>query len=185
VAIPYAMWANRGRGQMQVWLARTDAVAHPILYPTVASTSTLTHSPSRKEIKNIIDGEEPASSDDPTSYFDWWPRNGCRAGATADQQRCSTGEWIEMTFAKPAAVSEAQVYWFDDTGHGGVRVPQSWRLLYKDADGWKPVETSDAFGVSKDRYNVVHFKSVRTTALRLQLVMQQGVSAGVQEWKIK
>lgn len=185
MAIPYAMWANRGRGQMEVWLARTDTVAHAVPYPTVASTSTLTHSPSRKEIKNIIDGEEPASSDDPTSYFDWWPRNGCRAGASADQQRCSTGEWIEMTFAKPSTVSETQVYWFDDTGHGGVRVPKSWRLLYRDADGWKPVAATDEFGVAKDRYNLVRFKSVTTSALRLELVMQPGVSAGVQEWKVK
>lgn len=186
MAIPYAMWANRGRGQMQVWLARTDAVAHAVPYPTVASTSTLTHSPSRKEIKNIIDGEEPASSDDPTSYFDWWPRNGCRAGAPVDQQqRCSSGEWIEMTFAKPSTVSETEIYWFDDTGHGGVRVPKSWRLLYKDGDGWKPVDASGEFGVAKDRYNVVHFTSVTTSALRLELVMQAGVSAGVQKWKIK
>ena len=29
-----------------------------------------------------------------------------------------------MAFAKPATVSEAQVYWFDDTGQGGVRVPK-------------------------------------------------------------
>ena len=185
IAIPYAMWANRGRGQMEVWLARTDGVAHAVPYPTVASTSTLTHSPSRKEIKNVVDGEEPAASDDPTSYFDWWPRNGCRAGSDDQQQRCSTGEWIEMTFAKPSTVSETQVYWFDDTGHGGVRVPKSWRLLYKDADGWKPVDAPGAFGIAKDRYNVVHFKPVTTSALRLELVMQPGVSAGVQKWKVK
>jgi hypothetical protein len=29
VAIPYATWANRGRGQMAVWLARTEPVARP------------------------------------------------------------------------------------------------------------------------------------------------------------
>jgi hypothetical protein len=191
VAIPYATWANRGRGQMAVWLARTDAAAHPTPYPTVASTSTLTHSPSRKNIKNIIDGEDPASSDDPTAYFDWWPRNGCGAGQptgtpqNAQQPRCSAGEWIEMTFAKPSSVSEAQVYWFDDTGHGGVRVPQSWRLLYKEGDTWKPVAASGEFGVARNRYNVVHFTPVTTAALRLELVMQPNVSAGVQEWIVK
>ena len=79
VAIPYATWANRGRGQMAVWLARTDAVARPTPYPTIATTATLTHSPSRKIIRNIIDGEDPRASNDSTSYFDWWPRNGCAA----------------------------------------------------------------------------------------------------------
>jgi DUF1680 family protein len=172
VAIPYATWANRGRGQMAVWLARADAAAHATPYPTVATTSTLTHSPSRKEIRNIVDGEDPASSDDATSYFDWWPRNGAN-------------EWIEMAFAKPSTVSEAQLYWFDDTGHGGVRVPKSWRLLYKDGDAWKPVEASGEYGVARDRYNVVRFKPVTTSALRLELTSQPQVSSGVQEWKVK
>lgn len=91
-----------------------------------------------------------------------------------------------MTFAKPASVSESRIYWFDDTGHGGVRVPKSWKLLYKDAAGvWKPVELSGPFGVAKDTYNVVHFAPVTTGGLRLELVMQPNVSAGVQEWKVK
>src|SRR4026207_2575125 len=79
IAIPYATWANRGRGQMAVWLARVDAAARPTPYPTVATTSTLTHSQSTKNIRNIIDGEDPRASNDSTSYFDWWPRNGCAA----------------------------------------------------------------------------------------------------------
>ena len=90
-----------------------------------------------------------------------------------------------MAFAKPSSVAQTQIYWFDDTGHGGVRVPKSWRLLYKDADGWKAVEPLDPFGVAKDKYNTVRFKPVTTSALRLELVMQPNVSAGVQEWKVK
>ena len=95
-----------------------------------------------------------------------------------------------MTFAKPSTVSEAQVYWFDDTGRGGVRVPQSWRLLYKDPSAaggsdWKPVAASTPFGVAKDQFNAVHFAPVTTSALRLELVMQPNVSAGVQKWTVK
>src|SRR6185503_12071285 len=159
MAIPYATWANRGRGQMAVWLATADTAARPTPYPTVATTATLTNSPSTKRIVNIIDGEDPRASNDSTSYFDWWPRNGCAPGATLpttaegnnpQQRRCSDGEWIEMAFARPATVSETQIYWFDDTGRGGVRVPKSWRLLYKDAAGWKPVEASGEPGVARD-----------------------------------
>ena len=172
MAIPYATWANRGRGQMAVWLARTDAAARPTPYPTLASTSTLTHSASRKNIANVIDGEDPSSSDDPSAYFDWWPTTGCaEAAPEAAARPCSKGEWIEMAFAKTATVSETQVYWFDDTGHGGVRVPKSWRLLYKDGASWIPVEASGAFGTAKDAYNTVRFKPVTTSALRLELVM--------------
>ena len=92
-----------------------------------------------------------------------------------------------MAFTKSSTVSETQIYWFDDTGHGGVRVPKGWRLLYKDPGGneWKPVEALGEYGVSKDKYNVVRFKPVNTAALRLELTLQPQVSAGVQEWKVK
>jgi DUF1680 family protein len=198
VAIPYATWANRGRGQMEVWIARTEATAKPTPYPTVATTATLTHSPSRKTIRNIVDGEDPRSSNDPSSYFDWWPTNGCAPAAARESaapapgqapatRRCSEGEWIEMAFAKPSTVSETQVYWFDDTGRGGVRVPKSWHLLYKEPSTaeWKPVEQAGDFGVAKDAYNTVRFRPVMASGLRIELVMQPNVSAGVQEWKVK
>jgi len=196
LAIPYATWANRGRGQMAVWLARADAAAKPTPYPTIATTSTLTKSQSAKNIMNIVDGEDPRASNDSTSYFDWWPKNGCAPAAPRESspasssgatpaRPCSQGEWIEMAFAKPATVSETQIYWFDDTGRGGVRVPKSWRLLYKDGDEWKPVEAAGEYGVAKDAYNTVRFKPVMTSALRIELAMQPNVSAGVQEWKVK
>jgi hypothetical protein len=194
MAIPYATWANRGRGQMSVWLARTDAAARPTPYPTVATTSTVTASTPGgnrgKPTRPITDGEEPRNSAESGSYFDWWPTNGCKPGTppaepAQGQRRCSEGEWLEMTFAKPATVSQTELYWFDDTGRGGVRVPASWRLLYKDGETWKPVETEGPFGVAKDAWNTLTFKPVMTTALRLEVTMQAGVSAGVQEWKVK
>ncbi|HWQ36030.1 MAG TPA: glycoside hydrolase family 127 protein [Blastocatellia bacterium] len=172
-AIPYYAWANRGRGEMLVWIPNTEASARPRPYPTIATTSTVTVSNrQRRDPRMINDGEDPPASSDSALYFDWWPRKG-------------TTEWIEYAFAKPATVSEVQVYWFDDTGHGEVRVPQAWRVLYKDGDEWKPVEAVDAYGVAKDQYNKVGFKPVTTSGLRLEVTMQPGWSAGVQEWKVK
>src|SRR4030095_14219328 len=52
MAIPYATCANRGRGQMAVWLARTDAAARPTPYPTLATTSTLTQPAHPKKLNN-------------------------------------------------------------------------------------------------------------------------------------
>ena len=72
---------------------------------------------------------------------------------------------------KPATVSEVQVDWFDDTGRGQVRVPKAWRILYKDASGWKPVDSSGEYGVVKDRYNTVAFSPVMTSALRLEVII--------------
>jgi hypothetical protein len=66
-----------------------------------------------------------------------------------------------------------------------VRVPGSWRILYRDGEEWKPVESASAYGTEKDKYNTLTFKSVTTTALRLEVTMQPAWSAGVEEWKVK
>jgi uncharacterized protein len=64
-------------------------------------------------------------------------------------------------------------------------VPASWQLLYKDGDAWKPVEALTPYGTARNAWNKVSFKPVMTSALRIQLVMQPDVSAGVQEWRVK
>ena len=170
-AIPYAAWANRGRGEMAVWLAREASVARPTPFPTLATTSTVTTS-GRKPARAINDGEEPASSDDPALYFDWWPTKG-------------TTEWVEYAWPAPARVSEVQVYWFDDTGRGEVRVPARWRVLYRDGDHWTPVETTAVHGTAKDAYNTVRFTPVTTSGLRLEVTLQEKWSAGLQEWRVR
>jgi DUF1680 family protein len=178
VAIPYATWANRGPGEMIVWLPRTDAGARPTPFPTLATAATVTASvPAAgrgKSPRPINDGEAPAASDDPSSYFDWWPTRG------------SAREWVEMTFPKPATISESSIYWFDDTGRGSVRVPASWRLLYQDAAGaWIPVAAVGAYGVDRDRFNRITFAPVTAAALRVEVAMQPTFSAGLQEWTVK
>ena len=82
-------------------------------------------------------------------------------------------------------MTEVQVYWFDDTGRGGVKVPESWRVLYKDGDAWKPVAAAGPYGVEINKYNVVSFAPVTTAALRLEVTMQKTASAGVIEWKVR
>lgn len=180
-AIPYYAWANRGRDEMLVWFPNTESAAKPSPYPTLAMQSRVTASSGgtrvsaegmEKHPEAVNDGEEPASSRDPSSYFDWWPERG-------------KTEWIEYAFPKTSTVSQVDVYWFDDTGRGGVRVPASWRVLYKDGDTWKPVERSGPWGTDKDRYNPARFKPVSTDAIRLEVTMQTGFSAGVQKWKVQ
>ena len=171
--IPYYAWANRGRGQMMVWLPEIDAASRPLPYPTVTSSAKVTASgKTQHSVDAIKDGETPDASNDHASYFDWWPAQGNK-------------ETVDYTFPQAVKVSESGLYWFDDTGQGGVRVPASWRLLYKDGDQWKPVETSDQYGTAKDKFNAVKFTPVTTTALRLEVQAQQKVSMGIQKWTVK
>jgi DUF1680 family protein len=56
-AIPYYAWANRGRGEMLVWIPRVESAARPTPWPTVATTSTVTVSgKSRRNPKTTNDG---------------------------------------------------------------------------------------------------------------------------------
>jgi DUF1680 family protein len=172
-AIPYYL------GEPRAWpddrlIPNSEASVKPRPFPTIATTSKVTVAVQRPRLNpsRINDGEEPGSSSDPSSYFDWWPAKG-------------RTEWVQYAFEKTATVSQAEVYWFDDTGRGEVRVPASWRILYKVGEEWRPVENNDPFGVEKDRYNRVAFKPVTTTALRLEVTMQPSWSAGIQEWKVR
>jgi hypothetical protein len=170
-AVPYYAWANRGRGQMIVWIPDTQSSAKPAPIPTLATDAKVTSS-GRKNSRAVNDGEEPKSSSDADSYFDWWPKKG-------------STEWIEYDFANAVTVAESELYWFDDTGRGEVRVPQSWRILYRDGEEWKPVENLTSYGIAKDTYNKVEFKPVTTPALRLEVQMQPNWSAGVEKWKVR
>ncbi len=177
-AIPYYAWANRGRGQMEVWIADTEPAVHPRPFPTIAMTSKVTASGSSvtdngvKDPGRAADGEDPASSSDSSSYYDWLPKRG-------------SNEWIQYDFVKPTRISSSEVYWFARPGRSEIKIPASWRLLYRDGMEWKPVETQDTYGTALDRFNRVTFKPIETKAVRLELTLQPDYSAGIQEWRVK
>lgn len=171
-AIPYHVWAHRGRGEMAVWLARETDAARPLGRPTLASTSTLTLSGGTNPTA-VNDRLEPdASGDHKVPFFHWWPRKG-------------TVEWAQYDFGALQEISQVEVYWFDDTDRGECRVPASWRVVYRDGDEWRPVFTTDSYGVDKDRFNEVVFETVRTDAIRIEVTLQEGFSTGIHEWKVK
>jgi uncharacterized protein len=177
IAIPYYAWANRGPGQMEVWIADQESAAHPAPFPSLASKSKVTTSgPTMAENgvrdpKLVADQEEPASSSDATSFYAWMPKRG-------------TQEWIQYDFPAESRVSSVDVYWFEEPGRGPIKLPSNWRLLYKDAGQWKPVETSDSFGTAANSYNHVSFKPVTTGGLRLEVQLQADKSAGISEWRV-
>jgi uncharacterized protein len=170
-AIPYYAWANRGPGEMTVWIPREEGAVRPRPFPTVASSSTVTTS-SGRGARAINDQAAVRSSyDQSEGFFHFWPNKG-------------TSEWVEYAFAREETVAAAAIYWYDDTGHGQSRVPASWRLLYKTASGWAPVDAHSAYGVSMDTLNRVTFTPVRTSALRLEVTLQPEFSAGILEWAV-
>jgi uncharacterized protein len=174
-AIPYYAWANRGRGEMTVWLPTSEASARPSTPPVVTDTAKITTSrPPQggdRSTATLQDGEEPVGGENGT-HFDWWPTR-------------NTTVWVQYNFDKPQQFSHSDVFFFDDsTSGGGCAVPVSWRLLYQDGDQWKPVQTAAPYNAEKGAYNAVAFQPVTTTAMRLELVMQPKWSAGLNKWHL-
>lgn len=173
--IPYYAWCHRGANEMAVWLPRTVDLAQVPLPPTLASSSRASSSYCwpPDSVSAVNDQAEPADSNDHSiPRLTWWDHKG-------------TAEWVQYDFDRPAKVAAVEVYWFDDSGRGGCRVPESWRLLYRDGDQWKPVEAQDSFGVEKDRYNTVRLAPVTTGGLRIELQLEPQFSGGVLEWKVR
>ncbi len=73
-----------------------------------------------------------------------------------------TKEWLQYDFSSQAKVGSVEVYWFDDRNTGGCWVHESWRLLYKKGDAWKPVTGASSFGTEVDKFNRVTFDPIET-----------------------
>lgn len=184
-AIPYSTWNNRGADQMAVWIPVDAANARPVPEPTIASKARtlMLQAPIQKDAPEsaavetwawgVNDQWEPKRSSDLSKpYHYWWLRRG-------------TSETLVYQFDRPYTVSEVQIYWLDfDHYDGDFRIPQSWKLYYRRGKSWKEVEAITPYTVKKDCYNMLEFKPVQTTGLKIEARLQPGVSGGVLEWKV-
>jgi DUF1680 family protein len=184
-AIPYSTWNNRGADEMEVWIPQSPLSTRPTPASTIASRARMITYQSaiqkdapetaavESETYGVNDQWEPrCSSDISKPYHYWWLKSGSE-------------ETIAYEFDKPYTVSNVQVYWLDfDHYDGNFRVPESWKLYYKNDGKWKAVVNTDAYTVDKDRYNSLDFVPVTTTGLKIAAKLQQGQSGGVIEWKV-
>lgn len=176
VAIPYALWANRGLTPMTVWVAREPKAARTPPKPTIASKAKVTTSYHRGDMdpsrlndqllpQNATDGFAPD--------FDFWPHKG-------------TAEWMAYEFAEPTPVSAVRVSWFDDTGTGECRLPVSWRLFHRTESGeWEPVRGVAEYPIRKKDPIRVAFDPVKTRGLKLEVQLPPNYSAGLYEWEVE
>ena len=172
--IPYYAWAHRGTGEMAVWLPQDVSATRPVMPPTIASKAKITASHMAKSISAINDGLTPKDENDRTApYYHWWPQEG-------------TTEWIAYEFEQPEEISSTTIYWYDDAPWGGCRIPQSWKIYYKDASGnWQPVANTSSYGIAKGEPNTVRFTPVKTSAVKLEVVQPEKNSAGLFEWAVE
>lgn len=167
-------WANRGPSEMNVWVPYQKSAAKPRPAPTIASTSKVLSSlANARLLETIKDQYDPSDSKDNTyPYLHWWPKK-------------NSLEYVQYDFAREENVSESKVYWFDDGPWGGCRIPLSYKVLYLKDGNWLPVEVIESSGVTKDAYNTISFKSVKTKGLKLEIQLPVDNSSGIHEWKVK
>ncbi len=170
-AIPYYAWDNRSPGEMVVWIPEAPSLlTQP---PPSDTTATASHCFVNDSAAAVLDEADPKNSADETiGRLTFWDHKG-------------TTEWVQLDFRKPRPVSGCRVYWFDDSPRGGCRVPESWRVLVKDGDSWKPVEANQATPCTKDRYNEVRFAPAVTSAVKIEVKLREGVSGGIIRCRIE
>jgi len=134
----------------------------------VAVASTSFHSGDSK-VSALNDGAVPANSaDTEKGMYGNWPKTGT--------------EWVQYDWSQPVTAAKVEVYWWVDGQ--GVGLPKSWRLLYWDGAGFRPVKNAMAYGVAKDTFNTVSFDTVTTDKFRLEIVSDGKLSTGALEWRV-
>jgi hypothetical protein len=115
----------------------------------------------------------PQYSDDGHIFpgFSWWDRKGSK-------------EWVQYDFAKTRTISTVEIYWYEYDIRVPIRVPENWRLLYKQDGQWKEVPNPSGYGV-ENGYNRVTFDPVEVDGLRIEVKLQKGFSGGIVEWRLK
>jgi hypothetical protein len=118
----------------------------------------------------LNDNRRPLNSNDPSCLRFRWsaPESG-------------GPHWVSYVFPEQRKVSRCRVYW--SAPHSNPKnAPDSWRLLWKDGDKWKPVKGVQEYGTRLDQFNTVTFQPVTTTSLKLEVHFTR--SGGILEWDV-
>ncbi len=169
VAIPHYAWANRGMGEMAIWLAAREDKAwlEPVPPSPIAAVRSSGGLPKdmapgyndqSDRLSAVYDGYDPLhSADESYRYF---------------RMRAPEGQpaWVEYEFEDLTEISSSEAYFVDDRRF--CRKPQAWRILVRQGDRWVPVEVEGGYPVERDRFNKVTFPPVVTRAVRIEIEPQ-------------
>ena len=166
VAVPNFARLNRGEGRAMVWMVGDAAKAG--LHKGVCAKVSVSYCRDDMRPRVFMVNDMDAKS----GNFDFWPH-------------LATREWIRYDFGKETDVSKCAIVWFDDAkANGACRFPESWTLSAMQDDGsWKQLAGSRT--PAEAGREDVSFAPVKTRALRLDMQLPKGFSAGVREWVVE
>jgi DUF1680 family protein len=184
-AVPWFAWANRGEGEMSVWMPRDQSKVVIPPAPSIASASTVTSSCGTGSLADNYPGgnvptteirfypsAQSGSVGFAALYDQLVPVNSFDGSSTYLSLRPQTGDeaWVQYVFSKPAEISSSDIYWKDDKQY--CMSPESWQLLYKSGGKWLPVKNLTPYTVEKDKYNTLTFEPVMAVGLRLVIKLR-------------
>jgi Family of unknown function (DUF5695) len=143
------------------------------LVPTLASLARPSASVRSQGLLALSDELLPENShDSAVPRFVWFGRKG-------------TTEWVQYDFLESKQVHSVQVYWalHDDDSNPG-KLPKTWRLLYRDGDDWKEVTSPGGYPRTADQLTSIDFHPISTSALRIEVQLEDGATAGLFKWGI-
>lgn len=141
--------------------------------PTIAGTSRASASVRGFGVMALRGSSEPENSHSTDAPRFTWTR------------RTGTVEWVEYDFAKPETVQSTEVYWAVSLdANDPVKLPKSWRVLYKDGADWKEVSATKGYPVAADQFSEATFAPVQISALRIEAQLADGASAGIYAWRV-
>jgi hypothetical protein len=143
------------------------------LAPTIATESRASASVEPWELWALKDQIEPTNSREAgVPKFVWRGKKG-------------TAEWVEYDLSSPQKVWSAEVYWaLEENPDEPIKLPKSWRVLYRRGESWKEVSATKGYPVAADRYSEANFAPVTTSALRIEAQLENGASAGIYQWRV-
>jgi DUF1680 family protein len=90
--------------------------------------------------------------------------------------------WVRYDWIKPVRTGKIAVYLWDY--YNVIPLPDSYRILYRDGDGFVPVSNASALEVENNRFNTITFDEIETTGLRLEADSSLFFVSNVLEWEV-
>jgi uncharacterized protein len=173
--IPYHLWANRGPGEMRVWLATDKKATVPSPAPTLAAKAIL--SSSLEQDRNHRRPSIITALNDQVN-----PDNTLLREVPFFMLSSQKTEWVQYTFSDPEKVSKTVIYW---TNTRGYDKPESWTLQFKDQGTWSTVQQKNTTWNEDNAFLKVEFDTLETKALRLNINLKNQNRIGILEWIVE
>ena len=101
--------------------------------------------------------------------------------------------WVQYEWSEPVTINKVEVYWAVDHPRAGVipgsswpilQVPESYRILYWNGTEFAPVNQPRGIGLEPNTFNATTFEPVKTSKIRLEVMPEKKLPAGILEWRV-